>query len=261
MFSISVEQKGRNPRLFEVGPVGEKANLRANLDDIRDLHIDTSLKVLKEEQATGFDRQPRVRVDNKFGKSIFAVKDFGQIEFYARLTITETIMGIYREIWNRTPVVTGQYRSGNYVFLNNKVVATTPAELKGFVRAYEKIGFNDTDVIRFINVNPYARKLERYGISKGRSRVRTRESKDPRNTATIKVPNGAYVLAHRAARRKFKAGASFMKFSFHVNGRRGINIQATGRFRNTFKTKKYRGQPYLYPMISLAFSPEGIVRE
>jgi hypothetical protein len=254
-FEVSIRQQGKNPRLFQVGGIGERSTFEEFAEDIKETLIETSLQVLKQEQSEGFEKKPRTRIDNKFGKDLFDVNPFGKVEFFAREDVSKVLRGIYEAIEKRSPSVTGQYKSGNYVFRNTQLVARSRSELESFIKAREQLGFNDKDVYRFINVNPYGRKLERYGVSKGRQRPRIGKSKAKKpKRQFISVPNGAYSLAARSIRSKFKGAASQMKFLFHKNGAKGISIQSTGNFRNTYKKT---AQPYLYPMIIFAFSSEG----
>lgn len=228
-------------------------------------------EVLKEEQAKGFDSDPRTRVDNRFDRPIETVHPFGKIEFFARSEVAPAIENIYLEILKRSPEgATGLYKNSNYVIFNNRLVAKNLGELKQFLSQQSERGFGSSDVIRFINVTPYARKLEYLGYRKdnkgdhgGKNLHKGRKQK--LKTGKIKsAPNGAYYLAFRAAR-KYKAIANFIKFTFLPGGSNGISVMPQPGLRTTYSAKgkypKSAGRPYLYPSIVMDLSSLGAINK
>lgn len=238
--------------------------------------------VLKEEQNKGFDKQPRQRTDNVFDKQDINVKPLGKIEYFARRDVGLALVEFYREVDKRSPEVTGQYRSGNVLFFNGVEVADTLSGVQAWVEARSKKGFRETDEIRLVNVNPYARKMEFLGVRKG-TRGRTKGVNEnigrkfgnrKRNKRTVKFskPNGAYALAFRSIRNKYKSLASVLSFTFMPNGTNGIQIQDAGPgFRNQFTPRpgaklskrdqgRY-GRPYLYPSIRFKLDGSGVTGE
>lgn len=239
----------------------------ATLDDLFNFNqratFSIAREVLKEEQSDGFDKKPRVRTDNKFGKPDITVLPFGKIEYFARADLGPALVDIMKELELRSPKVSGQYRSGNFLFVNGVKVAAGPKETEAWTKTVlAKKGLSPTDKIRIVNVNPYARKLEYLGITRGktgRNMQRGRKSttrKRKTGSITFLKPQGAYSLTYRLVRRRYKALASFMKFQFMPNGTDGIYIQAGDGFRNTFVKD---GRPYLYPSIQIRIASEGVL--
>lgn len=221
-----------------------------------------------------FPADPRVRTDNVFDKNPALVKPLGKIEYFARLSPVEAIVGIYDIILERSPVRTGSYRDANWVFVNGRRIATNPFELKAYLNT-NRGGLKPGDTIRFVNVAPYARKLELSGVRRGtrgktaglnvrlgRKRVKSKKQK---RSILIAKPNGAYALAQRLARSKFKSAATRIKFQFVASGSGGISIPSYKGGRTTFKNKGNgkgsAGRPYVYPSIVLEFSGKGITNE
>jgi hypothetical protein len=199
--------------------------------------ITISHDVLKEEQARGFDPKPVVLVDRKLGKPVMQVSPLGQIEFKARAQVSTVLLQIYDFILARSPVDTGLYKNSHCVFWNGILVAQNRAALDAWIHSNPEV--KDKDIIRFVNIQPYARKLERYGVTAQRKRLRTKKSKDPRNRSgfqgRILAPNGTYYLATRAAERLFGLSAKFKTPSSGIPGLK--------------RRRKRESRTYLYPSI------------
>lgn len=264
-FSVGISVKDSTGKTNVVldSDLGGQSTLKDLQLFLRSALIKTSLAILREEQAIGFDQKPRVRVDNKFDRDINLVRPFGKIEFFSRLNFAQTIIGMFEEILIRSPHRTGLYERSNYVFLNNQLIATDMSSLKTYMKDNES-KLKDSDFIRFINVTPYAARLEYGGISKstrgankGSSRRKRKNSKAASGKLVSK-PNGAYVLAHRVIRSKFKQVANFIKFGFIPNGYAGIKIDGGGVFRTSYMptNRRYSG-PYVYPSITLSLNQSG----
>lgn len=225
--------------------------LRANLIVIADT-------VLKEEQAKGFDKNPIVTVDGKAGKPVRQVSPFGQIEITARREMSEIMVETYRRILERSPVRTGRYKSSNYVVYNGQQVATTMEGLQSWLKTNPQ--FKPGDKIRFVNIQPYARKLERLGVRAGESGniQKTRNVKSRRGgreRVRFFQPNGAYFLTSRSIISKYKRNAS-IRFMFITGAQMGL--VGAGR---VFKTgrKGSVGRTYLYPSILITVQEGGIL--
>lgn len=205
--------------------------------------------VLAEEQAAGFDQNPLVLVDGQTGKQIANVSPLGSIEYVARADMGDVILDTYQSILDQSPVVTGAYKSANYVFLNKDAIAGDMATLTAWVNSNPV--FNDTDFIYFINVAPYARKLENLGVTSSRQQSRT-VSKDHRRVkggARVVVPNGTYYVVARSIRSKYKNNST-IKFNFVS----GSSFALTGNFAS--KGGK-PGRTYLYPSIAISAKQGG----
>lgn len=232
--------------------------------------LEISKQTLYEEQAKGFDLKPRVRVDNKFDISEESVTPLGKIEYFAKADTLEILIEAYDAILDRSPVATGLYKSANWVFLNGTIIAKNKAQLTSWIKKAPNL--SSTDKIRFVNLTPYARKLENLGISKvkrsGRGSFTKQKSKTKRikkgqfGGVTAKVPNGAYQLAYRAVRSKFKSAAQ-ISFSYLSGSEQGLGgaLPFKSNFRTTFKGGKNArqvGRPYVYPSIVIRFNNRGI---
>lgn len=222
--------------------------------------ITIAADVLKEEQANGFDPLPTLKVDNRFNKSVDQVSPLGKIQYLARGSMKEILLDTFEAILKRSPDVTGEYKSHNVVTFNGIQIATNRAELDGWLDRREKASkaFQDKDIFRFVNTAPYARKLERLGVTRQRTKMKQETNK--RATArgrgrtfgrtAVKLPNGAYTLVAREIKRKYKNN-SFIAFRFVTGDQIGMSGNdsswKTGkRHRRNYKVD---GRPYLYPTI------------
>lgn len=206
---------------------------------------------LREEQALGFDKQPVVVVDGRVNKPVFAVHPFGSIEFVSKASMKEIILETYNGIIGRSPVLTGLYKSSNYVFVNGRQVATDLGSLESWLGTNPV--FEEKDLIRFVNIQPYARKLERLGVTGQRQQSRTVRSKNRKTGGTkVKVlqPNGTYFLTARAIRSKYTRNST-IKFTFLS----GSDLGIIGSFRTSKRGKP--GRRYLYPTIIISVSESG----
>lgn len=254
--------------------VSGKVYLEDFFDSLTKFHIKVSEEALREEQAKGFDKNPRTRVDNKFEKPISKLKPFGKVEYFSKADVATAIVDIFIELERRSPFRSGKYKKSNVLFYNGQLVATKVGEVIGFVkRRNQEGGFKNNDRFRFLNTSPYARKLELKGIrrgvsgkskrqtfSAGKRKVKSRSAKG----GFVQKPNGAFFLTFRLARNRYKSIANLIKFTFMPNGTEGINIQPgtdkNGKpERTTFAGKsKNSGRPYLYPSITIILSERGI---
>lgn len=224
--------------------------------------IQISLDVLAEEQARGFDKDPVMVVDGKT-KPLFSVSPFGRIEFFSRIKeIAPVLEKIYSDILKKSPVDTATYIEGNLVLVNGKTVATNMVEFQNYLKTAE---FSATDIIRFINVTPYARKLERSGITAQRRARRLVKSRDKKSRGQIfdgnkiLAPNGVYYLTLKSFQKKYKFLAS-AKFKLVPGGSFDTSKLPTtaNNGKPLRRTYKKTGEPYLYPSIVINFKEAGI---
>lgn len=188
--------------------------------DIRQFQIMTARHVLAEEQARGFDREPRVIVDRRFDAAIETVKPFGRIEFVERVDIGEVVEWIWKRLLERSPVLTGRYQDSHIVMING---ASVP----------DIRGYKPGDRIQIVNIQPYARKVER-----GQS---------------IMAPNGVYRGVFNAARRRYGRNL-FIDFRYvkldlgvEVTGFQGGRSKGVQHNRARKRVKR----PQVYPSIQL----------
>lgn len=233
---------------------------KANLILISDL-------ALTEEQAKGFDKQPVVTVDGRRNKPLASVHPLGKIEFTARQDIKEIMQFLYAGILERSPIKTGRYKTSHFVFLNGKQVANSASSLNKWLDTNPPI--EPKDIIRIVNTQPYARKLERYGITNQRKKIRTKKSSDKKNRfgnaqGQILAPNGAYYLTTKSANRKFKQNLQIL-FKFIPGSDIGLlatfKNKTTGRgshFSHKKRPRREKPRTYLYPSILLKIRDTGV---
>ena len=219
---------------------------------LRDELIIYAGEALRDEiRENNFPEDPIVAVDGKFNKDIMNVNLGGKIEFFNQdIDIIDNLRLAYDRIMELSPKGTKRpgdkfaqikYRNFNYVYYNNKLVAQNKLELNRWLQFIETIGFKRGDSITFINVVPYARKLERRGITNatvGKGGKTTRKGKS-RAGNMIERPNGTYYAAQRTIKRLL-AGRAFVNPVKYVP----FNI-SVGGMRSSYKS----GRPYLYPTI------------
>lgn len=239
---------------------------------LRTAHIGISKDVLKEEQQRGFDKKPRKRIDNVFDKIEEQVKDFGKIEYFAKQSFTEAFDFIYRKIEEKSPVDRGVYENYNYVFYKGSIVARNRTELLLWL---ENATFTNNDIVRFVNLTPYGRRLEYLGVSKGRqgssrktrltkagsrySRFMEGAKKKVRPGDLVSRPNGTYHLVQRSAKARYKSIGKIKHEFLPGNQLVNIPIMSVGKglsykARTTFEKD---GRPYLYSSIVITLNEAG----
>jgi len=252
---LQVSENGRRrPEYTLETDLNGEISLADLLEFTKSSLIVTADTVLREEQGQGFDKNPVVVVDGRTGKSPANVNPFGKIEFVSRVNVTDMLLETYEGILGRSPVLTGQYKSSHYVFLNGKQVATDLSSLKSWVATNPE--FKETDLVRFVNIQPYGRKLERLGVTAQRQQSRTSRSKDKRTGETrirMRQPNGTYFLTARAIKAKYKRNQS-IRFGFVSGG----NLGLTASFKSGRRGKNSAGRPYLYPSITIYLTERGM---
>lgn len=226
-----------------------------------------AVNALREEQIRGFPKDPIVVVDGRTNKSVSDVSPIGKIQFISpRLSFSKLIEETYVEIVFRSKIVSGTYAAGNFVFFNGVVVATTVTELRAWLKSGPVI--SPGNIVRFVNVLPYARKLERSGVTAQRSKPRVVKSRDrkQRSGQFIGAPNGVYFLSSRHVARKYKFNAA-IKFSLILGSTLGVqNFPAVTKSGKTLR-RNYKGSaknpkntgPYLYPSITITIGNRGVV--
>lgn len=267
--TMSVVQNGRKRPGWNLSTdLGGELSLKDLLEFTKSSIILLADQALSEEQANGFDKEPIVIVDGNTGKRVEDVSPLGKIEFRSRVDsetiITDAYDAILKRavIGNNTPGFDGRhYLESNYVFFNGKQIATNMVELQAWLG--QDRDFKDGDLIRFVNIQPYARRLERLGVSAGREpapRVVMAGAKRKRPLGFLTaIPNGAYALAARTIKSKYSRNSG-IKFEFVPGSAIGLASQfkhgVKAKFKNDEK-KLAAGRTYLYPSIAITISGRG----
>jgi hypothetical protein len=220
--------------------------------------ITISPDVLKEEQAKGFDKEPTLIVDNKFNKKLADVHPLGKIEYVARAQFREIIVETYRKILYYSPNDTGRYFNGNWVTFNGARIANSMPSLEAWLRT--KKDFTPNDIIRFVNIEPYARKLEGLGITRQKRKAKTairRRKKGGRRR--VGVPNGAYAMAYSSVKRRFKKNV-YIGFDLLPGNKIGIEgpPELTKFHGKKAEDEGYAGQFYIFPTIIIRAVQAGL---
>lgn len=258
---VSVTENGRKSPGYSLDTdLDGEVSLAEFLAFTKQTLILVAYEVLTEEQAQGFDKEPVVVVDGRLNKPVASVSPLGSLEFRSRVSVNEIVLATYNGILQRSPVDTGRYISGNYVFLNGTQVATDLSSLTSWLASNPD--FKESDLIRFVNINPYARKLERYGVTAQRQQSRTQQSRDKKKRSgdRILAPNGAYYLTTRSIRRLFKRN-SIIAFSFIPGSQIGLSqnfkTQSAGVRGGGKRVRAKKNRTYLYPTITISVSESG----
>lgn len=259
-FSVTYQviDKGKNATGFNLdNDINGAATLEDLLKFTKRALILISGDALKEEQSRGFDKNPTLIVDNKFNSQVDNVKPLGKIEYVARAEFKMMILETYRKIMYYSKVKTGRYLNSNVVTYNGTMVATNIISLENWLKT--KTEFSDRDIIRFVNFQPYARKLETLGVTRQRSQGKPKRvlRKKKRGKKMVTLPNGAYAMAFMSVKRRFKKNV-FIGMDLLPGNKLGLNSQE-GKFKGKkAKREGYWGQPYIYPTIILRAVSAGL---
>lgn len=259
--------KGSQPYDFLQDLSGEKtrAEFLQFMKDTLAIIADTELR---EAQSKGFDKNPVMAVDGVIGKSIKDIKPFGSVVFQSRQEAEFVFGPIYDALLSRSKVDTGLYKDSHVVMFNNVVIAANKAEFNTWLA--KKVPLKNGDYLRFVNIMPYAGKVERQGITAKKSpNIRLKKSTDryQRSGSHVRTPNGAYFLTAKAVVRQFKFNSN-IRFEW-VNG---SNIKSAtalapstnrrgGKLRKDFASrKKGRKGRYAYPSIVVRINERGLIQ-
>jgi hypothetical protein len=261
---IHVEEGGLVQERFGRDLNGE-LTLAELLEYTKQSLILVSDEVLKDEQSRGFDKNPIVVVDGSVNKKIEFVNPLGTIDFVASAYIGDILLGAYKSLLDRSPVLTGHYKTQHFVFWNGQQIATDLAGFEAWINSGPSL--TDKDKIRFVDIAPYARKLERLGVTAqtqgmhGRDRTRnsTSRRKGKKPVTKYNQPNGVYYLTNKELQSKYKSNAA-IKFEFVTGTALGIAGDPTvnRKFRTGRKASQI-GRAYLYPSIVISVRADGVV--
>lgn len=275
--TIEVTENGKkSPEWSLQGDLNGSTSFEEFSEFVRQSVIQISLSVLKEEQQKGYFKTPSILVDGQ-KKPIEQVRPFGDVLIAERLTTGDILTPIYQNIISRSPHgQSGTYEAFNIVLYNNNEIARSMAELQNWIKSNPS-ALKAGDQVRFLNLTPYASKLERNNIVKGGGKgIRHRPSRKAKGQykgTPIRVPNGTYVLAFRASQ-KYLRGNVKGKFEF-INGKyinaiakprstvgpnngkvRDLRVTFSQSARNAFKNK-IKGF-YVYPSIVLTITENSL---
>ena len=250
-FKVEYSVKGRGGSRARPFTLSEDLSGQKTVEGITDsakqLLISVAADVLAEEISMGFPRDFLTFVDGR-KKPIEQVNPFGRIEFIAPRSLDDVLLQTMEAIESRSKVVSGRYMMAHRVTLNRVTIATGTSSLKRWLDSGPKL--SPKDVITFINIAPYARRLERYGITKDSSSGGAGSKRAPGR------PNGTYRLAYRSVRRKYRRN---VKIDFRMIPGDSIDFGSEIGVRRNFARgrKKSVGRAYLYPSIQVTKGTDG----
>jgi hypothetical protein len=220
-----------------------------------DSQVSIARFVLAEELSNGFDPEYLTYVDGNPRKPLELVNPIGKIHFVAKAGSYEMLLDIYTKIVELSPVLIGQYLDSNIVMLNNTMVASSYTALYDYFKTSPK--FADGDRIRFVNLAPYARKLERLGVIYGKKKTKFYKRHDKRlGSGPIMMPNGVYVRTYNAMKGKYGKNSN-LSFSF-IEGKDLPNNTSRHVYKTKSGVESRIGRPYFYPSILIKIQTAGL---
>lgn len=243
---INVTERGRKtPKWTLEGDIDGSITLEELFAFTKNSLINISREALKEEQAKGFPKEHLTIVDRSYTKKIEDVSPLGNIRFLRQQAIDEVLISIYESLLERSPVLTGAYKSSHVVMFNNQRVADSIDTLKVWLKNIPDL--KDKDKIRFVDTQPYSGRLERYGVTNEGTKTKFKKSKDKRNTTGfVRRPNGVYTLAARKAKAKYGKNV-YIQFEFRPGSSMGIPRPQNAKHE------------YVYPTILVYIFKSGIL--
>lgn len=277
-FGISVVEKGKSGTAYSLDADLDGKLTSKSLQNFLSAAVASVAKeVIKDAvKNRGFDPSYVRLVDGNANRPEEAVKPFGKIEYVARQNLKQIILETFKGIIRRSAKDTGRYIRSHVVTYNGETVAKNLPQLEAWLK--KPIVFESKDRIRIINTQPYARKLERYGVtaqSAGKSvgdkvkrygmnkKGERTGGKGIRSDAVgMLVPNGTYALTARSIDRLYGKNA-YVSYRLVDGGELGNEEIAkqtyktdasskhfkAGSRKRTLKNGSRKGLPYFYPSI------------
>lgn len=262
---MTVYEKGKKAPKYSIdSDLNGEMSLQDFLEYSRSVIVSVAKDVLSDSQSKGFDKDPVVIVDGKYGRKEESVKPLGSIDYVSKKSASDILIFAYEAILERTKRVTGRYGRNNIVVFNGNQVANDKESMRAWIGTSPK--FKDRDRIRFINTAPYANKLELDGVTKGsvgtsgRTVIPKTDKKGrPKPGAGMRKPNGVYTLALRAIRHKYR-GNSIIKYEQVLGSEMGLTSPVRGSGVGRVRQKgKSAGRTYVYPSILIYIKEGGIL--
>jgi len=266
--SFKVTEKGKNTPEFKLESDLRGETTLAQLFNFSQLALISIFNdVLKEEQGKGFTKTPRTRVDNNFFKPVINVRPFGKLQAFDTQNVLEILDDIYKGLTDRSRIKTGNYITSHVVFFRDVLIARSFNELQIWIQANKNRKFQQSDKFDFINLAPYARKLESRGLAvsatSNKNVSKTRRTKSSKG-GKVRRPNGAYFKTAKSIKRKFGQASGNVKFQYRPAAKqaRAFNSGRAGPsgvpFRTHFKSRSGAGRPYIYPSIQYKIDLRGV---
>ncbi len=195
-------------------------------------------------KVNGFYNTPEEKVRVPKGKILYTA--------LGDQTIRDAMIDTYEYIIQQSKVVTGRYRRHHIVSFNKFAIADSVESLRAWFDSPNWKGAKQGDFFRITNIVPYARRLERLGVTSSDVRFKTRKVSKKLEaagfTGRIAKANGVYFRLGRLFATKLFKGSASIKAENHTP-----NIRAIGFSRYTFAKNRVNGdgagRPYVYPSL------------
>lgn len=258
--NITTREVGSKAKSFtHVEDLNGQMTIKRLLEVLQGTISSSAINALAEEQGKGFDKTPVITVDGRRNVDMRAVSPTGKIEIDSRISTGVLLPEILQLLIDYSAIDTGQYISSHVIVIGDHLIKDGMQGLTSWLSSGNSI--KETDSVYFVNVMPYASRLEREGITRSSraGNAKMGKSKDPRKRAAnsqgmVRQPNGTYFRAARKIKSKYGA-ILYASFKFLQLGTLNLAGPTRGsisgkRLRNSFdsKNKKYKG-PYVYPAI------------
>lgn len=239
-------------------PISDTVDREEMLGYLKYALITIAKDALQEELSRGFNPNYETYVDGAKNDNLEAVSPVGKIQFVDPSRASEIVTDVYLRILKLSPQTSGTYFENNFIMYNDRMLTNVDTDLEALKKYFDEAEIKKGDIIRFVNIAPYAGFLEKQGVtSKQRAKPMrlslSKNKKDRRAGIKVRQPNGVYYLAQKSLQRKY--GTQYnMEFQW-VNGRRlgGAPFPKASKsgkpLRTTFAPGgKYKGA-YVYPSI------------
>lgn len=220
-------------------------------DHIQAITVSVAKQVLAEEQAKGFDDDPLIRVDRRYGMPFEGVRPFGFIEIFARTEMGEVIEFIWRKLHEKSPVGDFDSRPGHPGFYRNSHIIMVNGEQ---VHEYNVADLDydpNRDKVQFVNSAIYARKIEGiYTASRiidKKRRIRQRKGIWHTLGWSPQAPKGVYRVVQRMANIRYGRN---MKIKFTMS-KLNLGVQVRRWWSGGRKLKNFEMTDHVYPTIEL----------
>lgn len=220
---------------------------------VREYVASVAKTVLRVEQDKNtFPKRYTRIVDGSYVKEENEIRLNGRIVYdtKAKLGFGGALVKTYIGLLKLSKQVTGTYASSHVVFHKGVMIAKSLKELESWVEKKAADVVKTGDIIRIVNMMPYARRLEYFGLRSKGTFTRTRKDK---KRGRIRRPNGVYHAGLRRAKTAFKGSAAVKRSVEFIPGNEiGLTTSpfksrpGGGQFRTHFKSDS---RPYLYPSI------------
>lgn len=269
--SIALTKNGKPMKLSQTA--SSEDEYKALIEYIRWVFVVVAEEVRDEAVQSGELQEGFITtVDGSNTRDIVAVRPFGNIHFTNPSDARDVALECYRTIVENSPVESGAYKASHVVLYDKAIVATDLPSMEKWAKEEQT---DRGKQIMIINTQPYARRLERYGITRktqarkaagGKGTAeRMLLSKDRRKRARgirVQAPNGVYYLAFRSISRKYgRNTAIYFRLVSGSNFMGSIGMMSERRYSPFGPNRRGSGKQstYMYPAIIINVGQKDVI--